>query len=64
MPVAFWCLVCASHNCGLCLQVRKEVESGIQFLLEGRERDPYKDLIPRLVYERSWGGKQAPTFPL
>ena len=40
------------------------MESGIQFLLEGRERDPYKDLIPRLVYERSWGGKQAPTFPL
>ena len=39
------------------------MESGIQFLLEGRERDPYKDLVPRLLYEASWGGKQqAPTF--
>ena len=44
------------------LQVRSEVEAGIQFLLEGRERDPYKDVLPRLAYEYSWGGKQAPTF--
>jgi hypothetical protein len=45
-------------------QVRSEVESGIEFLLEGRKRDPYKDLLPRLAYEYSWGGKQAPTFKI
>ena len=44
------------------MQVRREVEAGIQFLKAGRERDPYKDALPRLLYEASWGGKQAPTF--
>lgn len=43
-------------------QVKNEVEAGIDFLQQGRERDPYKDFLPRFTYEASWGGKQAPTF--
>ena len=43
---------------------RNELQSGIDWLLEQRERDPYKDLGKRLFYEATWGGKQAPTFAL
>lgn len=46
------------------LQVKGEVEDGISWLLRNRERDPYKDALPRLLYEASWGGKQAPTFKI
>jgi hypothetical protein len=46
------------------LQVKAEVEAGIQYLLKKREQDPYKEFVPRLVYEASWGGKPAPTFPV
>lgn len=46
----------------LCLQVKSEIEAAIEFLKEGRERDPYKDAVPRLLYEASWSGRQAPTF--
>ncbi|KAK9819759.1 hypothetical protein WJX72_002051 [[Myrmecia] bisecta] len=46
-------------------QIRSEVEGGISWLLRERERDPYKDLLPRLLYEASWGNaRQAPTFAL
>lgn len=43
-------------------KVKDEVESAISWLLEKREKDPYKDLVPRLAYEVSWGGRTAPTF--
>jgi len=43
-------------------QVKGEVEGGIAYLLQQRERDPYRDFLPRTVYEASWGGRQAPSF--
>jgi len=44
-------------------QTRSEVEDGFGYLLRKRMQDPYRELLPRLVYEASWGGKQqAPTF--
>lgn len=46
-------------------EVRGEVERLLGLLLRKREADPYKDLLPRLAYENSWGGgpgRQAPTF--
>lgn len=45
-------------------QVKSQVEAGISYLAEKREEDPYKDILSRTVYERSLGGKQAPTFKL
>lgn len=44
-------------------QVRAECEAGFDYLLAARQEDPYRDTLPRLAYELSWGGKrQAPTF--
>ena len=45
-------------------QVRGSVEGGIEYLLQKREADPYKDPLPRWLYEAASGGKQAPTFRL
>jgi len=45
-------------------ETKRSCEDAISYLRINRERDPYKDLFKRLFYERSWGGKQAPTFPL
>ncbi|KAF6251663.1 alpha/beta-hydrolase [Scenedesmus sp. NREL 46B-D3] len=43
--------------------IKQEVEDGLGYLLRMREADPYRQLLPRLVYEASWGGKrQAPSF--
>lgn len=47
---------------GLYRHVKKEVQDGIEYLLEKREQDPYKDTPTRLIYEASWDGRQAPTF--
>lgn len=38
-----------------------ELESGISYLIENRERDPYKEFEARLLYERL-NQKKAPTF--
>lgn len=44
-------------------QVKSEVEDGMGYLLRKRERDPYKNLLPRLAYEATWNFKrQAPSF--
>eukprot|EP01024_Parvocaulis_polyphysoides_P021629 TRINITY_DN2024_c1_g1_i3.p1 TRINITY_DN2024_c1_g1~~TRINITY_DN2024_c1_g1_i3.p1 ORF type:complete len:382 (+),score=52.04 TRINITY_DN2024_c1_g1_i3:147-1148(+) len=44
-------------------EVQNSVEDGLQYLLEKRESDPYKDFVPRLLFEASWNfSKQAPTF--
>ncbi|KAL6761607.1 hypothetical protein V8C86DRAFT_1825639 [Haematococcus lacustris] len=44
-------------------QTKSAVQSGIEYLLRQREQDPYADLLKRVAYEVSWGGKrQAPTF--
>lgn len=40
------------------------VEDGISFLLDQRQRDPYKDFLPRQLYEAAYKGRQAPTFPV
>jgi pimeloyl-ACP methyl ester carboxylesterase len=46
-------------------QIKDSVESGISYLLEKRDTDPYKDFPSRLYYERViHNGKQAPTFDL
>jgi hypothetical protein len=39
-----------------------QVESSLSMLQRRRKDDPYKDFIPRMVFEASWGGRQAPTF--
>lgn len=45
-------------------ETKQSCEDAISYLRINRERDPYKDLFKRLFYERTWGGKKAPTFPL
>lgn len=40
------------------------VRRNIDWLLMMREHDPYDHPLPRLFYETTWEGKQAPTFPL
>eukprot|EP01041_Mallomonas_annulata_P009671 gene9671-20113_t len=42
--------------------IRSRVQHGIDFLLSFRESDPYKDYIPRTLYE-TVTGVQAPTAP-
>ena len=42
-------------------EIRSGVEGCIQYGLENRERDPYKQLLPRLIHETT-RGTQAPTF--
>lgn len=44
-------------------EVRGRVQGSIDFLLTARERDPFRALAPRLLYERL-REQQAPTFPL
>lgn len=45
------------------LDVKKEVEVGIEYLKVRRLDDPYKDIVPRILYTASWGrGKEVPTF--
>mmetsp|Transcript_23249 Transcript_23249/g.53977 ORF Transcript_23249/g.53977 Transcript_23249/m.53977 type:complete len:99 (+) Transcript_23249:281-577(+) len=41
--------------------VKNEVERGFDDVLRAREKDPYKDSVRRLAFERVMG-KQAPTF--
>lgn len=41
--------------------VKAGVTNCIDYLLEERERDPYRGLLKRAAYERSRGA-QAPTF--
>lgn len=44
--------------------IRASVESGIQYLLEQRENDPYGDFRKRLLYEFNSKQSQAPSFDL
>jgi pimeloyl-ACP methyl ester carboxylesterase len=43
--------------------VKLELERGFEDVLRSREKDPYKDNVKRLAYEKITG-KIAPTFPL
>ena len=43
--------------------VKTELERGLADVLKAREKDPFKDSVSCLAYERLYG-KAAPTFPL
>lgn len=45
---------------------RGKVQGGMEWLLERRENDPYKDFVKRMMYENAplLGPRQAPTFKL
>jgi hypothetical protein len=43
---------------------KRSVEGGLAYLLEQRKRDPYGEFLPRSLYEATYRGRQAPTFPL
>jgi hypothetical protein len=43
-------------------QVKGEVQTGINYLLQKRNDDRYRHFIPRTLFEVASGGRQAPTF--
>lgn len=45
-------------------QTKAALEGDIAWLLRHRQRDPYRHLSRRLLYETFNRGQQAPTFPL
>ncbi|KAK3183867.1 hypothetical protein Dsin_031153 [Dipteronia sinensis] len=50
-----------SHE--LYLQVKSEVEKSLAYLKKKRERDPYRKMLPRLVYQATNGfTSEVPTF--
>jgi hypothetical protein len=49
----------------LYLQVKSEVEQCIDYLKVKRESDPYRHLLPRMLYQASHGwSSEIPTFDL
>jgi hypothetical protein len=47
----------------LYLRVKSEVESYIKYLKEKREEDPYRSILPRLLYKAVNGrNAEIPTF--
>ena len=44
--------------------IRSSVESGMQYLLQQRENDPYGEFRKRILYEFSNSGSQAPSFDI
>ncbi|XP_037435173.1 acyltransferase-like protein At1g54570, chloroplastic [Triticum dicoccoides] len=47
----------------LYLHVKSEVESCIEYLKEKREEDPYRSILPRLLYQATHGSDaEIPTF--
>ncbi|KAI9176404.1 hypothetical protein LWI28_002403 [Acer negundo] len=49
----------------LYLEVKSEVENCIAYLKEKRETDPYRNLLPRLIYQATHGfTSEVPTFEL
>lgn len=47
----------------LYLHIKAEVEEAMTYLQEKRKEDPYRQILPRVLYEATWGFKrQAPTF--
>lgn len=49
-----------------CDAVYADVKGGVEglmgYLLRRRLSDPYGEALPRLLYEATWQGRQAPTF--
>ncbi|KAE9449017.1 hypothetical protein C3L33_19088, partial [Rhododendron williamsianum] len=49
----------------LYLEVKSEVEKCLAFLKEKREHDPYRELLPRLIFQATHGfDSDVPTFEL
>lgn len=47
----------------LYLHIKAEVEEAITYLQQKRKEDPYRQILPRILYEATWGfRRQAPTF--
>ncbi|KAI4350464.1 hypothetical protein L6164_004917 [Bauhinia variegata] len=47
------------------LQVKSEVENCIAYLKEKRESDPYRNILPRLLYQATHGpSSEVPTFEI
>lgn len=47
----------------LYLQVKSEVENCMAYLKEKRRSDPYRNILPRLLYQTTHGlASQVPTF--
>jgi hypothetical protein len=47
----------------LYLHVKSEVENCIKYLKEKREEDPYRSILPRLLYQATHGpNAEIPTF--
>lgn len=43
--------------------MQAELEEALRYLLTKRDTDPYREVMPRLAVEASWGWeKQVPTF--
>ena len=52
-----------SHE--LYLHIKSEVERCIAYLKEKRENDPYRNILPRLVYQATHGfTSEVPTFEI
>ncbi|XP_006855419.2 acyltransferase-like protein At1g54570, chloroplastic isoform X2 [Amborella trichopoda] len=49
----------------LYLYLKSEVENIMSYLRKKREEDPYRSLLPRALYQATWGfTKEVPTFEL
>ncbi|ERN16884.1 hypothetical protein AMTRI_Chr02g264470 [Amborella trichopoda] len=49
----------------LYVYIKSEVENIMSFLRKKREEDPYRSLLPRALYQATWGfTKEVPTFEL
>lgn len=49
----------------LYLHVKSEVENCIAYLKEKRDEDPYRNFLPRLLYQTTHGFEaEVPTFKL
>lgn len=58
-------LKCKGKEEELYLTVKSEVEGSIDYLKKKREKDPYRNILPRLVYKAAHGfDSEVPTFDL
>lgn len=47
----------------LYLQIKSAVEGSMSYLKRKREEDPYRSIVQRAIYQKSWGSaSQVPTF--
>ncbi|KMZ64320.1 Acyltransferase-like protein, chloroplastic [Zostera marina] len=56
-------LNCKEKEKELYLSIKSEVEGSIDYLKKKREKDPYRNILPRLVYKATHGfDTEVPTF--